>query len=251
MRGKAETHYFESTGFTPYYFAHVLFNIVRQPGAYARKLEDILGDGATESLCRPFDRFSNLHILIEDVLRDLFFEADEGPDTIAYDFLKHIDRLDLVPDPEDIDMVAEAMDDQGVSRAFDSLVDEVFQVLFRDVVFLQRFNAMTSHYIRRYGENTRDDRFTRLGRLRRIDVPQYVKDVVFHRDQGECRSCKKAIDRVLSAQDRERYDHIHPLALHGANDVSNIQLLCPPCNSEKSGEETGVSRVYSLLYPRG
>lgn len=251
MRGRTDTHYYESTGFTPYYFAHVLYNVVKTPGAFLRRLEDILGDAASERLCRPFPRFSNLHILIEDVLLDLFFER-EGDDCVAFEFLAHIGRANLVPNPNDIDAVREAMNDERVVKAFDGLVDEVFHVLFRDVAFLQRFNEMISGYIEQYGEYAEADRrFTQQGRLRRVDVPQYVKDAVFHRDQGECRSCKRAIDRMLSPFDRERFDHIHPLALHGANDVANIQLLCPACNSDKSGDVVAVSPVYSRVYPRG
>lgn len=250
MRGGADTHYYESTGFTPYYFAHVLYNVVRTPSAFARRLEDILGDAASESLCRPFPRFSNLHILIEDVLEDLFFEH-EGADSVAFEFLTHIGRTDLVPDPDDSDTLREAMNDRRVAKAFDGLVDEVFHILFRDVAFLQTFNEMISGYIERHGEYVGEGAtFTRHGRLRRVDVPQFVKDAVFHRDQGECRSCKKAIDRILSPFDRERFDHIHPLARHGANDVTNIQLLCQACNSEKSGDALVVSPIYSRVYPK-
>lgn len=250
MSGVSATHYYESTGFTPYYFAHVLYNIVRRPGGYLRKLEDILGDAATGSLCLPFPKFSNLHYFADGVVRDLFFEGGDPGEWIALDFIKHIGRLDLVPDPENEDDIAEAMNDKWVSEAFDFLIDEIFHILIRDVVFLQQFNAMLADYIERYGGYCDGgEQFTKRGRLKRVAVPQFVKDVIYHRDRGRCRSCKKAIDRILSPQDRERYDHIHPLALHGPNDIANLQLLCPPCNEKKAGDATAVSRLYDRLYP--
>ncbi|WP_371824720.1 HNH endonuclease [Paracoccus sp. MA] len=42
----------------------------------------------------------------------------------------------------------------------------------------------------------------------------------------------------------ERYDHIVPLARFGANDITNIQLLCEPCNLKKSAKDVSVSPLY-------
>ena len=42
----------------------------------------------------------------------------------------------------------------------------------------------------------------------------------------------------------ERYDHIVPLASHGANDVTNLQLLCEECNLKKSARSEPVSSLY-------
>jgi len=45
--------------------------------------------------------------------------------------------------------------------------------------------------------------------------------------RGQCANCRKKFGEY-------HIDHIVPLALGGANEDSNVQLLCPPCNWRKN-----------------
>ncbi len=253
MKGKQATHYYQASGFSPYYFAHVIYNVVRTPGAYIGNLEEILGDMRTEGLCNPFPRYSNLHLFIEDVIEDVFFEHDKEDPPVLYDFLVYAGLADKVLDKHDIDELADIRnEDERYQPALQNLIEEVFHILFVNIVFLQRFNELVAGYISHLGEGYKDsggDLFTIYGRLKRVAVPTFAKDAVYHRDQGECRICKKAVDRLLRPEEKERYDHIVPLAAGGANDVTNLQLLCQRCNSDKSARSVEASSLYRRSYP--
>lgn len=252
MRGTKDSHYYSATGFSPYYFAHVVYNVVGHSGAFLRRINDLLGDAATENLCRPFPRFSNLHAFIEDVLLELFFEnPGTGGTYTIHDFILHtgLERLIEGVDKDDIEALSQARDAPEYDDALMNLINEVFHILFRDLAFLQRFNDLTAGFIRDWADGSEDSEVYLRGRQRRITAPQYVKDAIYHRDQGECRACRKAVDRIVSPAVRERYDHIVALANGGANDISNIQLLCEACNSAKSDGSELVSPLYHRAFP--
>ena len=63
-------------------------------------------------------------------------------------------------------------------------------------------------------------------RSRRIS--QDVKDKVWNRDGGKCVEC--------SSNENLEFDHIIPHSKGGANTYRNIQLLCEPCNRNKSAK---------------
>lgn len=65
-------------------------------------------------------------------------------------------------------------------------------------------------------------------RQSREQIPGEVRREVWNRDQGKCVHC-------ASRKDLE-YDHIIPVSEGGATSVRNLQLLCMPCNREKSDE---------------
>jgi 5-methylcytosine-specific restriction endonuclease McrA len=60
----------------------------------------------------------------------------------------------------------------------------------------------------------------------RMPVPENVRNEVWRRDQGKCVICG-------SVRDLE-FDHIIPVTKGGSNTARNIQLLCEPCNRQKS-----------------
>jgi hypothetical protein len=126
----------------------------------------------------------------------------------------------------------------------DDLVDEVFHVFFNDVRFLQSFNELCARYID--GAGFGEEFMTQAGRLKRVPIPAWARRAVFHRDKGECRECKRSLAMVINRLETERYDHIVALARFGTNDVTNLQLLCEPCNLKKAA---GLQPV-SPFYPR-
>jgi 5-methylcytosine-specific restriction endonuclease McrA len=72
-----------------------------------------------------------------------------------------------------------------------------------------------------------------LGERNSRVIPQDVKIAVAARDGGMCRYCG-------SAQELH-YDHVIPWSKGGANTVSNIQLLCGPCNRAKGAKDNPLA----------
>jgi hypothetical protein len=67
-----------------------------------------------------------------------------------------------------------------------------------------------------------------LGERNTRSIPQDVKIAVAARDGGKCRQCGSIAEL--------HYDHVIPWSKGGANTVSNIQLLCGPCNRRKGAK---------------
>lgn len=76
-------------------------------------------------------------------------------------------------------------------------------------------------------------RFRAPGKLKRCHIPTWAKRAIFYRDRGRCVFCNTDLSGTVTLQNRENFDHIIPLARGGANDVTNLQLLCRPCNARK------------------
>jgi len=239
-------NYYEARGFSVYYLANAVFNVVSNSGAYLRGIEDILGDMRVLTLMRPFDRYTNLHHFIREISVDIVTEEVDTGDT-DYRFLREFLRIFNVQLPEealrDEDSFWDfANESARFQDALDELTDEVFHVLFGDVGFLQKFNRLCAGYIHMsgFGEELK----TRRGTLKRVAIPVWARRAIFYRDRGECRACKRSLAGLINRLETERYDHIVPLAGFGANDVTNLQLLCELCNLKKSAAEEPVSRLY-------
>lgn len=63
----------------------------------------------------------------------------------------------------------------------------------------------------------------------RQPIPCRVREAVLTRDGHVCRRCSTA--------DRLTIDHIKPVSRGGTNDISNLQVLCHPCNSRKGDRD--------------
>ena len=62
----------------------------------------------------------------------------------------------------------------------------------------------------------------------RTPIPEAVRHAVWRRDEGRCVQC--------GSQESLEFDHIIPVSRGGANTERNLQLLCEPCNREKSAK---------------
>jgi HNH endonuclease len=238
--------FYSRVDFTPYFYAHVVYNVTKHPGAFLRHLEEFFGDANGEMLARSYPKYTSLHWIIDAVVRSYFFDVEEEGRPTAYYFLKHIGLDHLIHDPSSIDEIVDIEDHRQYESAFDDLVDEVFHILFYNVNLMESLNAMTAQFLEQWATSLGhgDGRLTQKGTLRRTKIPQYAKDIVYFRDQGKCRSCKVAIDRILEPTSKECFDHIVPLNQFGSNDITNLQLLCSPCNLSKSDRAIPVSRLY-------
>ncbi|KQZ55154.1 hypothetical protein ASD54_07715 [Rhizobium sp. Root149] len=248
-----QRHYYQARGFSTYYFANVAYNVVKNCGSYLQGVEDILGDMQTTVLMRPFHRFTNLHHFLTSVVAEILHEEVEQLGIVKPEFLLEFLKIYDVPHAsehlEDEEAFYEfTSESDRYQDALEELADEVFHVLFNDVAFLEMFNGLCADYIRDTGFGT--DLKTLVGTLKRVSVPAWAQLAVFHRDKGECRDCKRSLAGMINQLETERYDHIIPLARFGPNDVTNLQLLCEPCNLKKAASLQSVSRLYQRAITR-
>jgi hypothetical protein len=239
--------YYEARSFSVYYFANAVFNIVRDAGSYLRGIEDILGDMQALTLMRPFHRYTNLHHFLDRVVREILEEEvgslDEEPPRFLIKFMQTYNVAYSLNDIADEEAFFNfAAESEQYQSSVDELIDEVFHVLFDDIRFLESFNDLCSSYIdfSSFGEDLK----TRSGQLKRVAIPMWARRAIFHRDKGECRECKRSLAATVNQIETERYDHIIPLSKFGANDVTNLQLLCEPCNLKKAARLQPVSPLY-------
>lgn len=125
---------------------------------------------------------------------------------------------------------------------FDKMSDEVFHLLFANRRFLLDFNILTTLTTRQVSIPTKF--LTKKGTIKRAQIPQWVKGAVFHRDKGRCVFCNTDLTGLINTLTNLNYDHIVPLDLYGANDPSNIQLLCEKCNKTKNNRQSSTSNKY-------
>jgi hypothetical protein len=69
---------------------------------------------------------------------------------------------------------------------------------------------------------------------RQSNWPSWAVKAVVARDQGACADC--GINITFRLEATQHIDHIVPLARGGTNNLSNLQLLCEPCNLKKGAQ---------------
>ncbi len=261
-----------------YYYANIISNVLSDPFPYIRNIHEWYEDNEDEILLPAFPKWSRLHSFSAFLIESLVDE--EISETVVEKLVKN-SRMELWVDRalrfhgfetpgflnwlnesgRDLggltqDDIADYHNEQYLSGDLENLIDhlsrEVFQILFLNRKLLMIFNellasTLSSHYDDDLPLNL-EYLFERPGKLKRVAIPEWVKKAAFHRDRGMCSQCGKDISGLVMSQPDRHFDHIVPLAVGGLNDVTNIQLLCGPCNKQKSANPWPVSSLYETWY---
>jgi 5-methylcytosine-specific restriction endonuclease McrA len=143
---------------------------------------------------------------------------------------------------------------EDYDRLLVQIGEEVFHTIFPNRRLLARLNEVLAVYASEHGPDSLADLpevarlFSGKGRLKRVTPRPWVRRAVFFRDRGYCALCGADLSGLLDSLPARHFDHIVPLALGGLNDISNLQLLCQPCNSWKSGDLVQAGTKYRRYY---
>lgn len=236
---------------------------MRSPQAYLRNIEDIFGDTSSESLTFAFPKWTNLHDFICEIITDLIFEDrdKEGflnsfwvddlirSNGIARDTRKLISHNEKCSLSKSADEYLDELGEKGVvEEVCEDVTKQAFHVLFANRGTLTAFGHLVAGYVENTAPAFAATAYTKLGYLKRVKPPKWAQNAVFHRDKGRCVICRADLTKVLSQQTAAHFDHIVPLKLGGRNCVTNLQLLCGPCNLAKGARSSQTSNYYEAWY---
>lgn len=243
-----------------YYICQMVDNVTRDPGKYIRSIEDIFGDAASTSLTRPFPKYTSFHDFIHNIISSVIWEQANDRAEVEIEgkglWIDHLieandDRLErgdwgaISSFRGAVGDYLELLSDLGIiEQVCDLVTSQVFHVLFSNRFTLRSFGKMTSYYVLDVAPHFASNAFTGRGKLRRVDIPQWARNAVFHRDKGRCVFCRADLTKVFSIDTKIHFDHMVPLAQGGMNCVTNIQLCCERCNLNKGASSDATSYDY-------
>ena len=185
----------------------------------------------SDTLCDDTDWLNSIADMFERYKVKIKFFTEKYPDSDEIDDLDY--KLEEWYDSNE----------ENFNDLFNKIADDVFYVLYGNRSFLKDFNILVSKEIEKL--EIPKELKNKHGKVKRVDIPSWVKKAVFLRDKGRCVKCSKDLTGLIASDSNLHYDHIVPLNLFGANDPTNIQLLCADCNIRKSGNVIETTNIYS------
>ena len=129
----------------------------------------------------------------------------------------------------------------------DTIVDDVFSILYMDKNFLYEFNRQCSEIIKDLKKADYPNLLSEDGVIKRINYrPIWLKRGIEYRDKCRCSICGCDLSSAFTTIVDENFDHIIPLKAGGNNDPSNWQLTCESCNKSK-GARSSVFK--NIMFP--
>lgn len=129
------------------------------------------------------------------------------------------------------------------------LVPNVFNILFADREIMRQFNLVISNKISLLKKSDWPSYLKRDGVMNRCTYwPTWLQNALLRREQGHCANCQKDLTGLVSNGKDIAVDHIVPLNMGGVNDPTNFQILCTICNTDKGGNRTNTSDMYSPFW---
>lgn len=257
-----------------YYFANIIDGLLENTFPYAINLDVIYGQGNIQWYTAPFKKNSNFHefiyVIVDSVLKEnhneyenfvkheeIYIEIWFKKYSIDFQSLKNwlaFKEKKLTDiDEKDIDVyLSEIYNNLAYEELVVKISNEVFFLMFSNRKILQRFNELMADFLEMLNSDERDEETKKLvnekGKLKRKNIPEWVKNAVFYRDRGRCIFCGIDLTNTISRLNQKNFDHIVPLNLFGFNDVTNIQLTCKECNGKKLDNNTSTSLAYEKWY---
>ena len=270
--------------FGAYYFSDIIANVLEEPLEYMQNLEAFCDGDAAQTFLAPFPKWSALHRFAAFMIGDLFWETDVANYKKPTERQIHWERFmaDVGQDPTELWIErafrrhaikfvsftnwardADELEDNALydwycelqlSPEYDQLIthlsSDVFTILFANRKVLLDLNRLISQDLKSTSVSDEDylPFATPKGLAKRQRIPQWASRAVFYRDRGRCCFCRRDLTGLLSPQFASHLDHMVPLADGGINDVTNLQLLCEPCNTSKGGRRSVTSSIYEGWY---
>jgi len=270
--------------FNSYYYANIVNNLIIDRWNYLGFISEFFTLNPIAGLINPWQKNSLLHQFIyytisttieeesyDHAVSQLEIAKSRGDSELG---LLYIEEVYSIYDKENLSFKEfcnkdlESIDEDDFYEYYNELLlctdleglfnrisEEVFYILFNNRELLMEFNAILSQYIQTLDSNSFDDDFldyfkylSKDGQLKRKMIPVWIKKAVFFRDRGKCCLCLKDLSGTLSLSNEKEYDHIVSLKKGGANDVTNIQLLCSECNRGKGDRKIITSNLYEKWY---
>jgi hypothetical protein len=227
--------------------------------------DDMFVDGTSGPYVQGYDEDGGpvRYLPVEIALQNYGFSLDE-PFKVPPPHGQTVQLSPNVTGWEESHEVADAcyeyfMEGVRLSQPYDELLgqiaDEVFHTMFHNRVALAGLNTYLAWHVDDLDPAGLDEhpdiakQFRAAGKLKRTKPPRWARRAVFFRDRGRCAWCGADLSGLIDALPASQFDHIVPLAKGGLNDVTNLQLLCQPCNGRKAAK-TGrrPSSSYRRLY---
>ena len=244
--------------FGTYYFSDIISGILEDPLEFMLTLSEPLGEIAVVARDASFPKRTALHQFAAVIIEGQFWESDvdhfettpserigferrfvpgEFPRSTLWietalrrynlEF-EPFDGWDDQPGGHSSDILYEWYQELRLTEAYDRLIatmsDEVFAILFANRRVLFALNDLIA------------DKVTAAGPVARSRPPAWAKRAVFFRDRGKCTTCFRDLSGTLSTEGLSHFDHVVPLIASGVNDLTNLQLMCAPCNVAKAGK---------------
>lgn len=134
-----------------------------------------------------------------------------------------------------------------IDNILDTIVDDVFSILYMDKNFLHEFNNQCSKIIKDLKKINYPDLLKEDGVIKRVSYyPTWLKHGIKYRDKCRCSLCGCDLSSSFTTIVDENFDHIIPLKAGGNNDPSNWQLTCETCNKSKGAR---CSEFKNIMFP--
>ena len=138
----------------------------------------------------------------------------------------------------------------------EEIIDPAFNILIYNKTFLRDFHEALATWIKKHHTQLiNSNKFKRYFDLKTKKLtrctywPKWLRKGVFFRDKGRCVINREDLTGLISVLHGDYHmDHIVPLDLYGNNDPTNLQLLCPACNSTKGSTGSFTSRYEVPLW---